>query len=303
VRGKDADENLLKFETDEGRRAKLHIAFPIDEERRYVYPKLGRGSSASFSPPGTDGDGDDEIGIGELLGLLIGKGHNIKVRGSGSGLEMWADVTVKVPAGSELTVRHGAGDIIAQQVQGDLALYVSSGGVTARDSRGNLLADTGSGAVDVENLEGDLVVDTGSGSAKVSGCRGEVVKIDTGSGGVRIEGVECRDLVIDTGSGGVEALAIGADDVLIDTGSGSVDLGLDRMGDGQFKVDTGSGGIDVRLPQDASARITADTGSGTISADLEGMHLRQEDRATFTVGKGDARVILDAGSGSIRIHS
>jgi len=303
VRGDDADEKLLDFETDEGRRAVLHIAFPIDEERSYVYPKLGRGASVSFSPPGRDGSGQSDIGLGDILGALIGKGHAIKVRGHGSGLELWADVTVRVPAGAELTVWHGAGEISAAQIQGHLTLRVSGGGITARDIRGNLLADTGSGSVEIEDLEGDLEVDTGSGGVEVLGCRGEVVKIDTGSGRVRTEGIECRDLTIDTGSGRVEALAIGADDIVIDTGSGSVDLVLDRMGKGRFKIDTGSGSIDVQLPEDASARVTADTGSGSISADVEGVQLRKKGRASFTIGNGDARMVLDAGSGSIRIRS
>ncbi len=303
VRGDDADEKLLDFETDEGRRAVLHIAFPIDEERSYVYPRLGRGSSISFSPPGRDGSARSDVGLGDILGALIGKGHAIKVRGHGSGLELWADVTVMVPAGGTLTVWHGAGDIAAAQIQGDLALRVSSGGINARQVRGDLQADTGSGSVEVEDLEGELEVDTGSGGVDVSGCRGETVKIDTGSGRVRVEGIECRDLAIDTGSGRVEALAIGADDIVIDTGSGSVDLALDRMGGGRFKIDTGSGSIDVRLPEDASARVTADSGSGSISADVEGVRLRKKGRASFTIGNGDARLVLDAGSGSIRIRS
>ncbi len=300
VRGEDADESLLDFETHEGRSAELLIRFPIDEERQYVYPRMGRRGSASFSPPGARGDD----GLGGLWGMLSGKHRSIKVRGRGQGLELWADVTVRVPRGKSLVVVNGAGDLVAEDLEASLVLDVSTGQVSARRIAGDLVADTGSGSVIAEEVTGELTVDTGSGSVAVAGCQGSSVSVDTGSGSVYVDRVDCRRLTVDTGSGGVEARDIGADHVTIDTGSGSVELELTRMGSGRFKVDTGSGSIDLRVPPDASARVSADTSSGTITTDLEGRRVRRSrDEVRLTLGDGDADVTLDTGSGSIRIRS
>jgi len=101
----------------------------------------------------------------------------------------------------------------------------------------------------------------------------------------------------------VKARRIGADKAKIDTGSGSAELNLDRMGDGEFIIDTGSGSIKLVLPEGASARITADTGSGKVHNEIAGAKIRHKERdeIDMTVGDGDAKVTLDAGSGSITI--
>lgn len=123
-------------------------------------------------------------------------------------MELWADVIVRVPRGTALTVRHGVGEITAADLAADLDLDICSGPVR------------------VEGLDGDL------------------------------------------------------------------------------RIDTGSGGIDLRLPPQASAQLTAETGSGTIHVDLPGVRLRWQERneVAFHIGAGGARVVLDAGSGSIRIR-
>jgi DUF4097 and DUF4098 domain-containing protein YvlB len=82
-----------------------------------------------------------------------------------------------------------------------------------------------------------------------------------------------------------------------------VTVALTRMGKGSFVIDTGSGSIDLQVPPDASADIRADTGSGGISLDLAQAKLRRHgrDEVAVTLGAGEARVTLDAGSGSIHI--
>jgi hypothetical protein len=297
VRGEDAEEDLIGFEVDEGGKAHLVIQFPVDEHREFVYPELGRGSQSTLSL----NDWGRE-GRGGWLSRIVG-GRRIKVSGRGSGLEVWADVTVRVPRGKKVDIRVGVGGIDAAGVAGALNLDTNSGPVAAHDIQGDLVADTGSGSVELENVTGRVSVDTGSGHVTVTQQSGGDLLVDTGSGGVDITDADCRSLEIDTGSGGVEARGIRADRAKIDTGSGGVTLELDRMGDGRFTIDTGSGGIRLVLPDGVSAHVTADTGSGSISVDLPGVELprRSRDHAEFTVGQGDARVVLDAGSGSIRI--
>jgi lia operon protein LiaG len=279
VRGDDAEDGLLNFVVEKGSKSSLAVQYPTEKYTKYVYPPLGRMSNTSISwgnARETNGSWLKKVFSGAF-------GDRIKVSGRGSGLEVWADITIRVPEGASLTMKNGVGKVFATNVEG------------------NLVLDTSSGAVKAESIRGDLLVDTGSGSVNVSDVRGNLL-VDTGSGGVRVNGVK-GDLNIDTGSGSVKARRIESDEAKIDTGSGSVVLELDRMGTGDFVVDTGSGSVELILPSDASARIVADTGSGGIRNRIDDARIRHKDRdrLEMTVGDGEAKVLLDTGSGSVTI--
>jgi len=296
VRGADASPELIEIRTKEGAAPELTVGFPIHRERDYVYPALGAGTRASFSM--SEGGGS---WLAELIGAASSR--KITVRGSGSGLEVWADVEIKVPAGAVLRVNHGVGEIHASDVEADLRLDTRAGSIDVARVRGDLLADTGSGDVTLAEVEGELSVDTGSGDVSAEGCRGRTVLIDTGSGSVTLRDLDTPSLNVDTGSGNVSASAVRADGAVIDTGSGDVELRLDRMGHGKFEVDTGSGDVTLALPADASADVRAATGSGGLPLDLgaavEILH-KDDDEIHFRVGSGAARVLIDTGSGGIR---
>lgn len=176
--------------------------------------------------------------------------------------------------------------------------------------------DVGSGAVEVESLDGDLVVDTGSGAVRVDDVTGKRVRIDTGSGSVqagRLEG----DVEIDTGSGSVRVERVDGS-LSVDTGSGSVSVDLV---DGPAEIDTGSGGVRVALASRDAVDI--DTGSGGVAlvlptlgfnVDLEGSRVeidealgfrgdRERDRAEGTLGSGGPLVVVDTGSGNVRLDA
>jgi len=295
AQGKDVTPDNLTVETQEGARAKVVIRFP--REHRFVYPRLGAQSKTRFDPD--DGEG----GFSGFLSNLFGAGDSVTVVGSGRGLEVWADVTVRVPAGRETLIRHGVGEIEAGDVDGKVTLVLRSGKVTAAAIRGDLSVDTGSGKADVSGVDGALSVDTGSGSVNVSRVRGASVLVDTGSGSIDMDDLDTGSLTLDTGSGSVEGRGLAAERAEIDTGSGSVTLGFVRIGAGPFEVDTGSGSIGISLPADASARISADTASGGGRVDFPGAEiLRMErDEAEVVVGGGSARIRLDTGSGGIAI--
>jgi hypothetical protein len=300
VHGEDATEELLEFITEDGSQGALAIKFPLDDHSKFVYPPLGRSSSTTI----TFRDEDDH-GESWLKKVFSGwSGKKVTVKGTGNGLELWADVTIEVPAKSLLEVRLGVGEILAGGVEADLNLDTNSGAITVENIKGDLLADTGSGRVGAIGIDGEVNIDTGSGSVHVANCRGSEVLVDTGSGSVEVEKIDCSYMLVDTGSGSVEAQGVKADKAKIDTGSGSVMLQLDRMGKGHFIIDTGSGGIEIILPGDASARIQADTGSGSVRNKVKGAEVRVagRDELDMTVGSGAAKVTLDAGSGSITVR-
>jgi len=288
IQGKDASEGRIDIRADG---SSLTLVFP--EARRFVYPRLGSRGKTNITMGKNDG----------FLSRMLGQGR-IEVRGSGDGVEIWADLTIRVPAGGRLEVDHGVGQVDAENVNGDLTLGTHSGHVSAHGIDGSLEVDTGSGHVEVSDIRGDLLADTGSGHVTAERIEGHDVNIDTGSGSVTVEDVRASKLRVDTGSGRVSATAIRVDSAEIDTGSGSVTLELDEMGQGDFNIDTGSGSIRLRIPHGASADVQAETGSGGVDLDIgEPVQLRHKDRdqIAFSIGSGGARVRLDTGSGSIRI--
>lgn len=316
VRGEDASEELISFETDEGDDAVLFVRFPTEESRRYVYPELGRSKSQiSFRNEGR------RDGVLSSFFRELGR-KKIEVSGRGRGLEVWADIVIRVPADSEIRVRNGVGSIEAKDVEAQTKLMNQSGPIYADGIGGDLICDTGSGHVEVHAVTGDLLVDTGSGHVEVSDVKGkscnidtgsghvalanveaDEVLVDTGSGKVELEDVNCHDLSVDTGSGGVRADGLHANDVEIDTGSGSVRLELVEMGEGGFTVDTGSGSITMIVPESASANFRAHAGSGGVDVDIDDIdvHRVRRDSIDFDMGSGSAEVLLETSSGGIRI--
>ncbi|MGD8395644.1 MAG: DUF4097 family beta strand repeat-containing protein [Candidatus Eiseniibacteriota bacterium] len=297
VRGEEGTPDQVQIEVREGERAELYVAYPVGRRTRFVYPELGRNSRSEFSI-----DGDDSL----LEERLEAQGaRRIRVSGSGRGHEVWADVTVRVPAGREIRVELGVGHLEMQGVAAPVRGQVWSGHVNAADIDGDLLIDTASGHVEARGVRGAVDIDTGSGHVTLSDADGEEIHVDTGSGHVELDRISCRTLDVDTGSGHVEASAVRAERASIDTGSGGVRLALERMGRGPYEIDTGSGGIDLLLPADASARVEAETGSGGIRIRRRDARVLYEDdgEASFELGDGEAHVELETGSGGISIST
>lgn len=229
------------------------------------------------------------------------RGDRVRVSSRGSGLEAHADLTIGVPRGQRVEIFLAVGRITAENVDGRVLLDTHSGGVVARSMRGFLSVDTGSGSVQVMGMDGDLEVDTGSGSVRVSDVRASEIGIDTGSGPVAATGLAASRIEIDTGSGGIDLLRSSASDVRLDTGSGSVEAEL--SGDVEnLEVDTGSGSVTLRLPESLSATVAIETGSGGIEVDFPvSITRRSRDELRGQIGDGSGRIVVDTGSGSIRL--
>lgn len=289
-RGEDADR--LRVERGrEGEGERVAVLYPGD---RVVYPAIGRSNSTvSVRRDGIYG-GD---GSGGLL-----RGRRITVTGSGRGTRAWADVVVRVPAGRTVAVHQAVGTVEVRNVRGDLRVNTASAPVRAAGTRGALDVDVGSGGVSVSDAEGSVRIDTGSGGVRVNDVRGPLLEVDTGSGGVTGSGVDAERVVVDVGSGGVDLERVSARDVTVDTGSGAVDLAL--TGDARsVRIDTGSGGVTLTVPRGFGAELTVETGSGGIDVDVP-VEGRRSSRGSFSgrIGDGDGRVVIDAGSGGVRIR-
>lgn len=272
-KGDDAAKLTFGEGTVRGRNA-LRVLYPSD---RIVYSGMGRGSNTELSvrDDGTFGGNDDD--------RRHNRGGRVRISGSGSGLEAYADIIISVPEGKSVDVYLGVGDISASNVKGNLRL------------------DSSSGRVDVSGSKGDLSVDTGSGDVKVTGASGDAISIDTGSGEVNGTSLTAAKLDVDTGSGDVELRDVSSEDVSIDTGSGSVSLSLTTSVD-HLQVDTGSGSVTISVPGSLSAQVAIETGSGDITTDFP-IKVRKTggDELIGTIGSGTGRIDIDTGSGDVKL--
>lgn len=284
-----ADAERLSVETGPvGGRQTLRVMYPAEE---IVYPGMGRGSRTSLRVRSD----------GTFWGSSGSRGEAVDVRGSGRGLEAWADLVIEVPAGTDFTVNVAVGDMDARGLEGNIRLATGSGSVDAGDISGSLEVDTGSGAATVVGVTGRVSVDTGSGSVNVRDLDGDVIGIDTGSGRVRGSGLRARSVTVDTGSGSIELDGVASPEVTVDTGSGSVELTLLQDVD-LLEVDTGSGSVTVWAPEDLGGQVEIDTGSGGIDMDFSvQVQSVRRDRVVGTLGDGRGTIRIDTGSGQIRL--
>ena len=292
VAGRDADAGMIRTKVAGDQ---LDILFPA-AQGNYVYPRLGRSSSEFNMKQG-----------GDLAELFYGDGgaDRVKVRSSGQGLELWADVTVRVPSGGRLEIVHGVGELFAENVDADLELATRSGNVTADRTRGELSVATGSGNVGLNQIDSEQVeIATGSGDITVQDSRGDEIELATGSGEILLSTLQARSIEIGTGSGDITAKGVDAEEIEMGTGSGDVTVDLLQMGRGEYEIGTGSGDIELTVAGGVSADVHAETSGGTIVVDLgDAVFSKQkEDEVRLTVGSGDARVELGTGSGDIRIR-
>lgn len=295
-RGDDADRLSVATGVLDGIQT-LRVLYPED---RVVYPDREERDLPDFLGwLGIDVQSEFEVGEDGRVG---DGDREVQVVSSGNGLRAWADLRIHVPAGQRVAVHAGVGSVKIRNVDGPTAVELASGPVDAEGVHGSLSLDTGSGSVRVASATGDLDVDTGSGDVRLQGVSGSRVRVGTGSGSVEGRGIGAEDLEVDTGSGGIDLREVSARNLLLDTGSGGVDLELASDLE-RGEIDTGSGGVTVAVPSDFGARLELDTGSGSIDVELAARDVsRDDDRYSGVVGDGEGTLVVDTGSGGIRVR-
>jgi lia operon protein LiaG len=324
--GRDADELAVRTGDMADWRA-LRIIYPSN---RLVYPRLGRMSRSQF-----DAERDGTFGSRILRATLDDDGftftnsvrgsggrEQIRVTGSGSGLQAWADLRVLVPAGQTVALHIGVGRISVSNVNGDvrvearsggvaaanvdgsLLIHTGSGSVTAADVTGHVRIDTGSGGVDVQQVNnGTVIVNTGSGSIDAGDLTVRALALETGSGGIDARDVDAPELKIETGSGTIRADLVRARDLDLSTGSGSITLGL-LTDVRNARLHTGSGGITLGVPRNLGAELLVDTGSGGIDTEIPlQVTLKKKTSLRGRIGDGNGRIEIDTGSGGVRLRA
>lgn len=320
------DSGELEFDQRaEGDWRSLVVKYPSN---RIVYRKMGRMSRSEFAVLGDGTFGprnlDPQLGAERIKGSKGSRGgQRIRVSGSGSGTDAYADLKVVVPSGRAVAVHLGVGKVFIANVNGDLQIDTRSGSVDATGVTGFARIDTGSGAVSLRNARGAFGLHTGSGSVNAVDVQGDALVVETGSGSIDASNLDIRDLSMETGSGsitivgaaapnarihtgsgGVRAQRFGSANFDINTGSGSVRAELSR--DVQSgRIETGSGGVQVAITRELGADLTIDTGSGGIEFDAPGLSVNERRKSYLRgrIGDGRGELFVSTGSGGVSFRS
>ncbi len=296
TQGRDAAQ--INSQTLPGSEPALVFQYP---GKTIIYRPESGGSRNTFrtnfdvGADGRFGDGWGKNGLG------IGR-RKVEIKSSGSGTEAWADLDIAIPRGQRVALHLGVGAVTVTNVDGELLVDCAAASVDAQGTRGMLRIDTGSGAVSTRDAKGRVDIDTGSGGVAVNDFTGSSLAIDTGSGDVRLAAITADERVtVDTGSGRVEIVEVRSPRVAVDTGSGSVFMRLAGT-PRDVSVDTGSGAVTIEAPPTLDAMIEMQTGSGGLEVEFPMKSvIRDDDHVRGTIGKGTGRVVLETGSGRIRL--
>lgn len=157
----------------------------------------------------------------------------------------------------EVRIRASKPSGLTSNVSVDFEIYVPAGA--------ELDLETGAGNVRVNDVEGEVAAHTGAGNVQVEGATGPVA-LDTGAGNVRYEGEPMDRCTFKTGTGNVTLVLPGDVDaeVELSTGIGNIDLGgFDVAGDVSRTE------VEGRIGTGEDATIRAETGAGNINLERE----------------------------------
>lgn len=282
-----------------GDRWVVKAVYPLDESRKYCYPRQAQHESLPWFLEWLD--------FGNSNFKYADREVRVVSQPGGGALTLYADFRVELPAGVGIKVKDGIGQIDSTGVRGAQNLDISTGAVAVTDSAGEVAVDTGSGDVRITRQQGDVQVDTGSGDVYLEKVSAAKIDVDTGSGDIDMK-ESSGALNCDTGSGDIvgSALTLGSA-IYADTGSGDVSLSGDFSAVGKITIDTGSGDVTLEASPATAApqvRMAVSTGSGEISLDLPASRVTHSSHGDIRaeIGKATGTAEISTGSGDVTLR-
>lgn len=207
--------------------------------------------------------------------------------------------TIEVPENTEVRLRNGSGDVQVTGIEGPVSLETGSGNIQVMRTQQRADVSAGSGDIVVRDVNGPLVINARSGELEIESVRGDI-RAETGSGDIRITRPGGR-IQARASSGDIEIDGISAD-LRLHTGSGDCHVVGNPAPSSSWEIETRSGEAVLDVPERASFQILARS-RGDIDSEIE-MNVEEKSRRQLRgrVGKGEARVTVETGSGRIRIH-
>lgn len=175
------------------------------------------------------------------------------------------DITVRLPAGSEVSAKTGSADVGLHGRLHTVMIRTGSGDIEVESTAAETVLESGSGRIRVGTTAADLRVKTGSGDVVV-GTVGGAAQVASGAGDVEL-GVVRAPVNVKTGSGSLrvdEALA----DVQHTSGSG--DLEIRSATSGKVFGKGASGDIRVGVPAGTPVWTDLGTVTGRIQSSVTG---------------------------------
>jgi DUF4097 and DUF4098 domain-containing protein YvlB len=193
-------------------------------------------------------------------GLLIKgpKQRSMGLRKIGS-----VDVTVELPAGSQIEADAGIGALRFMGQLGKCRVKMGAGDVEL-EQVGPLDLQTGAGASTVEHVAGHAEITTGSGRLRVSQIDGSaVIKNSNGETWV---GDITGDLRVNAGNGAISVGHAAAD---VTASSANGEIRVDDLTRGSASLKTGMGEIQFGIHAGTAAKIDAYTRFGTVRNSMD----------------------------------
>lgn len=191
--------------------------------------------------------------------------------------------SVRMPAWASLRVRGVELDVEVEGLTGGVSVRTVEGDIRIRRVSGSVVARTVAGVLEVEDVEGSLELFSLDDDVWVSRVRGDV-SVEAGDGDIHLRGIDARK---------VQAATV----------DGSVDFEGVIWPDGRYELTTHDGDVTLEVGEEVSATFSVSTFDGDFTTEfpvlLSGLNGSRELR--FTLGAGEATIILRAFDGEIRL--
>lgn len=173
------------------------------------------------------------------------------------------DVTVRVPIGSDVDLRSGAGHLRCHGELGEVRAHTGAGDIrvdhcgpiTAKTDAGDVVVERVVGSADLRTDSGTLLVREVEGDARLRSAHGEVV-VGVVTGALEAKSSHGR-VVADRATG----------PATLTTAHGNLVLG--HVERGVVELRTASGSIEVGVAEGVAAWLDLRTGYGVVRSDLE----------------------------------
>lgn len=167
-------------------------------------------------------------------------------------------------------------------VHGDVDVENVEGNITIRNIVGNVSVESVSGSVTIDNLRGNLSASSTNQGFHLTAVRGNIAA-ETTNGSIVMRAIESSTVAANTINGIIEY-------------DGTV------RDDGRYYLGAFNGQITMSIPERANASMTVETVNGRIvTAFPVPLQRMRENRVSFTLGTGSARVELESHNGSIHL--
>lgn len=197
------------------------------------------------------------------------------------------DVTVRLPAGSDLRCKAGVADVDVTGALGRCEVKLGVGSVRI-DGATSLRAATGMGDVTADRVTGDVDVTTGSGAVRVTEVHGRAglgnsngdtwvglvtgpVRVKAANGDVQVDRAD-GDVELTSSNGSLRVQDVAAGTVTLRASVGSIDVGVREGTAAWLDATTKLGSVSSRLaptdtpaPDSARVQIHAHTGYGDVT--------------------------------------